>query len=249
LRCRRRNGPGRRRRSAAGSRWLGYCRSRCRGLQRKRARERSAGTGTGRRHRDPLPGRRCEFTPLARMEVSHDLESRTSAGRTNVVRASAPIPDSSHGSRWSFDRPLDTGPSGPGKATTLQNGRQPNWGVTCVNDSAAESRDPPTRRCAWSTGTRRRRSPSTSACSRSSCAFASSGSGPARGLTPFAKFTVVNDSPPGTATGGFAFVNPLVGAWYAFALGSGLRASAFAGVTIPVLSHERSARFYAAFRS
>ena len=47
-----------------------------------------------------------EFTPLARMEVSHDLESQTSAGRTNVVRVSAPIPDSSHDSRWSFDRPL-----------------------------------------------------------------------------------------------------------------------------------------------
>ena len=60
------------------------------------------------------------------------------------------------------------------------------------------------------------------------------GSAPATGLTPFAKFTVVGDAPPGTATGGFAFVNPLVGAWYAFSSGSGLRASAFAGVTIPV---------------
>ena len=48
------------------------------------------------------------------------------------------------------------------------------------------------------------------------------------------KFTVVNDSPPGTATGGFAFVNPLVGAWYAFDLGSGFRASTFLGVTVPV---------------
>jgi hypothetical protein len=59
-------------------------------------------------------------------------------------------------------------------------------------------------------------------------------SGPRTGLAPLVKFTVVNDSPPGTATGGFAFVNPLVGAWYAFDLGSGFRASTFLGVTIPV---------------
>jgi hypothetical protein len=63
------------------------------GAERRRDRN---GTSTS----GPPPGRRCQFTPLARMEVSHDLESRTSAGRTNVVRASAPIPDSSHGSRW-----------------------------------------------------------------------------------------------------------------------------------------------------
>lgn len=58
--------------------------------------------------------------------------------------------------------------------------------------------------------------------------------GPRTGLAPLVKFTVVNDSPPGTATGGFAFVNPLVGAWYAFDLGSGFRASTFLGVTVPV---------------
>jgi len=59
-------------------------------------------------------------------------------------------------------------------------------------------------------------------------------SGPRTGLVPLVKFTVVNDSPPGTATGGFDFVNPLVGASYAFLLGSSFRASAFLGVTIPV---------------
>ena len=57
---------------------------------------------------------------------------------------------------------------------------------------------------------------------------------PGTGLAPLAKLTVVNDSPPGSGTGGFAFVNPLVGASYAAALGSGLRANAFAGVTIPI---------------
>lgn len=60
------------------------------------------------------------------------------------------------------------------------------------------------------------------------------GAAPGTGLAPLVKLTVVNDSPPGTGTGGFAFVNPLVGASYAVSLGSGLRASAFAGVTIPV---------------
>jgi hypothetical protein len=60
------------------------------------------------------------------------------------------------------------------------------------------------------------------------------GSAPATGLAPLVKLTVVNDSPPGSATGGFAFVNPLVGAAYAVTLGSGFRASAFLGVTIPI---------------
>ncbi len=60
------------------------------------------------------------------------------------------------------------------------------------------------------------------------------GAGPATGLAPMVKLTIVNDSPPGTATGGFAFVNPLVGAAYALSLGSGFRASAFLGVTIPI---------------
>jgi len=60
------------------------------------------------------------------------------------------------------------------------------------------------------------------------------GNGPRTGLAPLVKLTIVNDSPPGTATGGFAFVNPLVGASYALDLGSGFRASAFLGVTIPV---------------
>jgi hypothetical protein len=58
--------------------------------------------------------------------------------------------------------------------------------------------------------------------------------GPGTGLAPLVKLTVVNDSPPGTTAGGFAFVNPLVGASYAATLGSGLRASVFAGITIPV---------------
>jgi hypothetical protein len=60
------------------------------------------------------------------------------------------------------------------------------------------------------------------------------GDKPGTGLAPLIKLTVVNDSPPGTATGGFAFVNPLVGASYALSLGSGWRASGFLGVTIPI---------------
>jgi|HubBroStandDraft_1064217.scaffolds.fasta_scaffold03537_7 hypothetical protein len=64
--------------------------------------------------------------------------------------------------------------------------------------------------------------------------IAGTGSGPGTGLVPLVKLAVVNDSPPGTATGGFAFVNPLVGAIYALALGSGLRASGFLCVTLPV---------------
>lgn len=60
------------------------------------------------------------------------------------------------------------------------------------------------------------------------------GDKPGTGLVPLVKFTVVNDSPPGTAVGGFAFVNPLVGASYALAFGSGWRASGFLGLTIPI---------------
>ena len=60
------------------------------------------------------------------------------------------------------------------------------------------------------------------------------GAAPGTGLAPLVKLTIVNDSPPGGATGGFAFVNPLVGASYALVFGSGLRASAFLGVTIPL---------------
>lgn len=48
------------------------------------------------------------------------------------------------------------------------------------------------------------------------------------------KLTVVGDSPPSPATGGTAFVNPLLGAAYALKLGAGFRASAFLGVTLPV---------------
>jgi hypothetical protein len=60
------------------------------------------------------------------------------------------------------------------------------------------------------------------------------GDHPGTGLAPLLKLTVVNDSPPGTATGGFAFVNPLVGASYAMSFGSGWRGSGFLGVTIPI---------------
>jgi hypothetical protein len=67
-------------------------------------------------------------------------------------------------------------------------------------------------------------------------AYRIAGTGPSAGtgLAPLVKFTAVNDSPPGTATGGFAFVNPLVGASYALSLGPEFRASAFFGITIPV---------------
>src|SRR5258708_11752945 len=34
------------------------------------------------------------------------------------------------------------------------------------------------------------------------------GDAPGTGLAPLVKLTIVNDSPPGTLTGGFAFVNP-----------------------------------------
>jgi hypothetical protein len=48
------------------------------------------------------------------------------------------------------------------------------------------------------------------------------------------KLTIVDDSPPNNATGGFAFVNPLLGATYAMKFGSGFRGSAFLAFTIPV---------------
>lgn len=58
--------------------------------------------------------------------------------------------------------------------------------------------------------------------------------GPGTGLAPLVKVTVVNDSPPGKATGGFAVVNPLLGVTYAALLGSYIRASVFGGVTLPI---------------
>src|SRR5580704_5296811 len=62
------------------------------------------------------------------------------------------------------------------------------------------------------------------------------GTGTAKGtgLAPFLKLAVVEDWPPGTAKGGFAIVNPLVGACYALKLGDSLRASASLGITVPV---------------
>jgi hypothetical protein len=60
------------------------------------------------------------------------------------------------------------------------------------------------------------------------------GAGPGTGLAPFLKLTVVNDSAPGSATGGFAFVNPLLGAMYGLSLGGGVRAGASIGFTVPV---------------
>jgi hypothetical protein len=59
------------------------------------------------------------------------------------------------------------------------------------------------------------------------------GEAPGTGLAPLVKLTVVNDSPPASAAGGFAFVNPLVGASYALAL-AGFRLSGFLAVTVPV---------------
>jgi hypothetical protein len=53
------------------------------------------------------------------------------------------------------------------------------------------------------------------------------------GLAPLLKLTSVNDSPP-KGTGGFAIVNPLVGANYVTSLGAGARLGLFFGVTIPV---------------
>jgi hypothetical protein len=56
-----------------------------------------------------------------------------------------------------------------------------------------------------------------------------------RGLAPLVRLAIVNDSPPApTATGGFAFVNPLVGATYAMEVADDVRAAFFLGATIPV---------------
>jgi hypothetical protein len=60
------------------------------------------------------------------------------------------------------------------------------------------------------------------------------GSAPNTGLAPTVKLTVVNDSPPGTGTGGFAFVNPVIGTCYALSLGAGFRMNTFLLVTLPV---------------
>jgi hypothetical protein len=65
------------------------------------------------------------------------------------------------------------------------------------------------------------------------------GGGPGTGLAPLVKLTVVNDSPPpvaapAKATGGFAFVNPLLGASYALSFAQSLRMSGFLGVTLPL---------------
>ena len=57
--------------------------------------------------------------------------------------------------------------------------------------------------------------------------------GPGAGLAPLVRVAFSQDSPP-SGNGGFAFVNPLVGASYAFALGGSFRASASLGVTVPV---------------
>ena len=53
------------------------------------------------------------------------------------------------------------------------------------------------------------------------------------GLAPILKLATVNDSPP-KGTGGFAIVNPLLGATYVLSLGEGARAGLFFGATIPV---------------
>jgi hypothetical protein len=53
------------------------------------------------------------------------------------------------------------------------------------------------------------------------------------GLAPLVRVAMVNDSPPAGA-GGFAFVNPLVGATYAVSLGGGFRAAGFLGATVPI---------------
>lgn len=63
------------------------------------------------------------------------------------------------------------------------------------------------------------------------------GTGPAGfGLAPLVRFAAVSDSPPGSVTtgGGFAVVNPLVGATYAIPLGGGFRLAGFLGTTIPL---------------
>jgi hypothetical protein len=74
-------------------------------------------------------------------------------------------------------------------------------------------------------------------------AIPGTGNGPRTGLAPLVKLALVNDSPPPTVgkanvttptTGGFAIVNPLIGATYSRSLGSGLLASAFLCVTVPI---------------
>jgi hypothetical protein len=63
------------------------------------------------------------------------------------------------------------------------------------------------------------------------------GAKPGTGLVPLVRLTVVGDSVPANSrnlTGGFAFVNPLVGALYALDFGSGFRGSAGLGFTIPI---------------
>ncbi len=57
--------------------------------------------------------------------------------------------------------------------------------------------------------------------------------GPSVGLSPVARLTMINDSPP-AGNGGLAVVNPLVGAGYAMKFGGGFRANFFLGVTLPV---------------
>jgi hypothetical protein len=56
---------------------------------------------------------------------------------------------------------------------------------------------------------------------------------PGTGLAPVVKLTVVDDSPPANGTGGFAFVNPLVGAAYALVSGP-FRVNGFFAFTLPV---------------
>jgi hypothetical protein len=53
------------------------------------------------------------------------------------------------------------------------------------------------------------------------------------GLAPLLKLEAVSDSPP-KGTGGFAIVNPLIGANYVVALPSGFRGGFFLGATIPI---------------
>jgi hypothetical protein len=53
------------------------------------------------------------------------------------------------------------------------------------------------------------------------------------GLAPLLRLVAVNDSPP-SGPGGFAIVNPLVGALYAMPLTSRVRAGFFLAVTIPI---------------
>jgi hypothetical protein len=57
--------------------------------------------------------------------------------------------------------------------------------------------------------------------------------GPGQGLAPLVRLAAVNDSPP-TGNGGFAVVNPLIGAMYAMRIAGPVRAAAFLGMTIPI---------------